>query len=297
MQYGKMVSNSFKLAWEYKSLWIFGLFAGWTQSFYTGNIGDKIKYKLDPSDFGFHRGDLPRDLDTLYPILAAVGLVVVLLVIVYLIAHIISVPALIDGVNKITRGGRYEFGTSFSRGVDFFWRFLGIILLEIAAGIATVIVTILMVITIIGILVAIPFVFIAGYFWFTLFELAKRVIVARDCSIGDGLSEAYLLIKRRFSDTLIMALMVLGLGIMFWIAMVIVWLIFGVPLGAAVWAMTNSVGLALVLAVIVGLPISLVFAGYLGTFFTSLYTMFYFELVEPAPAVEPTAPPPPGPIT
>jgi hypothetical protein len=36
-----------------------------------------------------------------------------------------------------------------------------------------------------------------------------------------------------------------------------------------------------VLALVLGLPISLVVGGFIGTFFHSLYTLFYFGLVDP----------------
>jgi hypothetical protein len=169
--------------------------------------------------------------------------------------------------------------------VDCFWRYLGLFLLSLVVVIVTVAVVVLLVITIVGILLAVPLAIFAIYFSFTIFELARRAIAVRDCSIGDALSEAYWLFKNHFGRTVVMALIVLGLNIAFSIATFIMWLAVGVPIGAIVWAMTASVAWAIVLGILVGLPLSLVVGGYLGTFFTSLYTMFYFGLVEPAGAV------------
>jgi hypothetical protein len=223
------------------------------------------------------------DPDALMALLGAFMVVLLFIGLVFLIAHLISKTALVDAVNKLTRGGEYCFGTSFSAGIDFFWRMVGLFILEFIAVVGVVIVVVILVLTIIGILVAIPAAIFAAYALFTLFELATRVIVARDCSIGDGLSEAYHLMKERFSDTLVMALIFLGLVIATGIATMIIWLMFGIPIGAVVWGATESVGAAIILGILVGLPISLVLGGFLGTFFSSMYTLFYFELVEPQP--------------
>ena len=44
-------------------------------------------------------------------------------------------------------------------------------------------------------------------------------------------------------------------------------------------------------ALVAGLPVSLVVGGFLGVFYNCLYTLFYFELVEPKQESTATAPP------
>ena len=292
MDYGRLISRSFQLAWRYKSLWIFGLFAGFGSTF---NV---------PSDFPGFRVESMESLrafnwDAAHafegsPVFLSLVLAFLGLMVVFLIAHLIASPALVDAVNKIARGGLYRFGDSFSAGVDFFWRFLGLLLLEILAFIVSIIpfALVILVIPLLGILLAIPGAFVLIFVWNTIFELARRVIVARDCSIGDALSEGFLLMKQHLSKTIVIFVLIFFLGMAFLIAAAIMWLVVGLPIGGIVWAMTQSVAAGAVMAILFGLPVSLVVGGYFGTFFSSLYTLFYFELVEPSgsripPAAQP----------
>ena len=295
MDYGRLINRSFQLAWRYKSLWIFGLFAGFGSTF---NVpSDFPGYRLESHEglraFNWDALQTPFDSSILVPIiLAAVGLMLV-----FLVAHLISAPALVDAVNKISRGGSYRFGDSFSAGVDFFWRFLGLLLLEILAFIASIIpfALVIFVIPILGILLAIPGAIVLIFAWNTIFELARRVIVARNCSIGDALSEGFLLMKQHLSKTIVIFVLMFFLGMAFVIATMIMWLVVGLPIGGLVWAMTRSVAAGVVMAILFGLPVSLVVGGYFGTFFSSLYTLFYFELVEPSGSKIPPAAAQPGP--
>ncbi len=297
MEFSKIVRRSFDIAWSYKTLWLFGLFAGWGGSFNLNLPGGGI----DGSEF-FNRfedvgafGNV-HDFEFLGPAIGAAILAVFVLWVLWLIMHCISVPAIIDANNKIERGGIYQMGTSFSRGVDFFWRFLGLFILGFVAVFSTIVVCVILVITIVGIIIAIPLALFSIYFWITLFELAKRVIVIRDCSIGDALAESWALIKRSFGDTVLMFLILIGLSIAFGIAGLLVWAMFGIPVGAVVYAVTENGVAAMILGLLIGLPVSIVFGGYFGTFFTSLYTLFYIELVEPTPKIRshPADPAPPS---
>ena len=298
MNFGSIIRRSFQLAWNYKTLWIFGLFAGWGGGYFNINWpADSIDLGGFEHQFeGLERWNWEPDPDIIVPALGALLLAMFILGVIWLIIHCISVPTIIDAVNKIERGGIYQMGTSFSAGIDFFWRFLGLFLLGFLAWAMTAIVLIILIITIVGIIIAVPLFIFALYFWFTIFELAARVIVVRNCTIGDGLSEAYQLLKKRFGDTLVMALIIIGLSIAFGIGMWIVWAMIGIPVGGIVWAMTDSAVAGLILGILIGLPISIICGGYFGTFFTSLYTIFYFELVEPTPipATVNNIPPPSG---
>jgi hypothetical protein len=120
------------------------------------------------------------------------------------------------------------------------------------------------------------------------------VIVVRNCSIGDALSEGFLLMRQYLSKTIVMFVLIFFLGIAFVIGTLIMWAVVGLPIGGIVWAMTQSVAAGIVMAILFGIPISLVVGGYFGTFFSSLYTLFYFELVEPSSSRIPPAAAQPG---
>lgn len=283
MNFGPIVSRSLQIAWRYKSLWIFGLFSGYCSDFNV-NIG------LDPEQL-FRLSDdaqLEHLAHLLGPLLLAVGI----LALVFFIIHCIAVPALIDGVNRIARGGVYRFDVSFSRGIDFFFRYLGLILLALIVFVGAGVVLTLIALTIVGLLIAIPAGLFGVFAFVSVFALTERALVVRDCSIGEAISEGYYLFRKNMSNCLIMLLLVIGLAIVIGIVVIIAGLIAYWPVNSFIHAFADSRMSVLLLGVLLGLPVALVLSGFTGTFFTTLYTLFYFELVEPAPTAVATGPAP-----
>lgn len=287
MDYSKLINRAFAIAWRYKILWIFGLFTGmgasnfdWLDSGGSHTWLNQFKWDFDRWGNG-----IDFDQDKLLPLLGGVALVIFTVWLVILIANRIATPALIDAVNNLERGGRFRFSDSFSRGIDLFWKFVGLLLVELFAWIASLVVVlpvcILLFITIIGIPIAIAVILFYIYFWFTYFALAERAVTVRGCSIGDGLSEAWLLIKLHFKATLMMGLITLGLSIAMGIAATIVLLIIGLPFGGLTWYATDAPIAGFLIGFLFTLPVALVIGGYTGTVVSSMYTMFYFGLVEP----------------
>ena len=140
-------------------------------------------------------------------------------------------------------------------------------------------------------------IFVAGFFFaITLYSLAERALVVRDTSIGNALDEGYVLMKQNFSKCLIMTMIFIGLGIGIGIVVLMVAGVFFFPINMLVHSISESKIVIFVLALILGLPISLVVGGFIGTFFHSLYTLFYFGLVDPnSPYAKTTTLQPPAP--
>ena len=290
MNYGKIVEDSFSLGWKYKSLWIFGMFAG---SFGNFNLkydfGDSLQAGFGQMDFEALAARL-QQFEEFYFAFAAIGFVMFVL-------HLICSPALIDGVNKVKRGGVYNFWSSYSRGIDFFFRVLGLNLLFLAAmiGLSLVAIPMIMLLHIFGALLFIP-IFLTGlYIIITLYMLAERALVVRDCSIGDALEEAFVLFKQNFAKTAVIALIYIGLAFGALIVLAIMAFFLYRPVNLVVYAITENPIMIFVLAFVLGLPISIVLGGFAGTFFHSLYTLFYFGLVDPSTpyATHPPAAPAP----
>ena len=221
------------------------------------------------------------------------------MLLVFVALYLISLPALIDAVNKVKRGGVYRFGDSFSVGVDFFWRFFGLFLLSFFVGIAAIGLGVAIVAigfamhTALGIIALLPIIPIALFGVFVLTNvvaLAQRAMVVRNIGIADSLQEAMTLLGRFFGRNVVIFLIWLGLSIAVGVAALIIWAAIGIPIGIAVYASGLGVLPAVLLGLLLGLPISIVLGGFTGTAFTNLYTLFYFELVEPS-----GPPPSPGP--
>jgi len=299
VDFGSMIQKSFQVAWRHKTLWIFGLFAGGVEGF---NFDWLENLDREPADMSIMY-DLFDYMDWSYdlipPKLAMLGGIVawlMALALLFFICYLIAQPAIIDGVNRITRGGNYTFASSFSRGTDFFWRFFGITLIEIFIGIAAVftVVILAIVLTPLSLLLTIPAALIFFFFAYHTFALAEVAMVARDNQIGDAVAEGWSLIKNNLGSCFLMTLVLIGLGIAFMIVIFIAALILYLPVNLLVCTITGSLVGILVLALFIGLPVAIVLGGYTGTFFNAIYVQFYFGLVEPQPVAATSPPAVPG---
>ena len=285
INFGDIISRSFRIAWQYKSLWVFGLFTYSSGGTYNLDLGDVIKPAGDSvieiGDNAFSYSD---------PVVVGFLLWLIFFGVLMFLCAQIAMPALIDGINKITRGGQYRFGESFSRGLDFFLRFLGMnILLFIAIVTLVIIVAIPVAITPISLLLTIPIGIVLAFFLFHTFGLAEVAMVARDGNIIDSLAEGFTLTKQNIGNCILMTLILIGLGIIFGIITMIFALITFAPANLLLSHAIGDLVAIIFLGFLVGLPVSLVIGGFMGTFFNSAYIQFYFNLVDPPQPVPQTA--------
>jgi hypothetical protein len=305
MNYGYIVNRAFQIAWRHKSLWVFGLFAGGFGNF---NL-DAFTHFLNPdsSEIGAVPNIAPE-------ILGALVLLGVLFSIIFIVAYCIAAPALVDGVNRVERGGVYRFGSSFSAGVDNFFRFFGlgvlffltmfgVVMIFVVLGIIAAIMAGVsmseasagsaVALVILAVLVALPLFILLYLAIMTPFTLAQRVIVVRNAGIADALSEGWLLFKRNFGKSFVIFLIHLGISIAVGIALLLLFAIVALVVMVFVPNPMEHIAEFIILGLLFGLPISLLLGGFFGTFHSALYTLFYFELVEPAASRQPYTSPPP----
>jgi len=293
MDYGRIVNKSFEIAWKYKSLWIFGMFAGY----------GTFNFNLDIPTYEFEQMPAtPWEMVNVPPqLLIMFVLALAALALIFFVISVISKGAIIDSVNRIERGGRYSFGNAFSAGIDFFLRMLGLIILGGLSTMAVVIVVVGAVVIafvihtafgVIFLLIGIPALILLFFAVVSIFGLSERALVVRNSGIGAALEEGYYLFRKHIREVAVIALIVLAFTIGLSILAAIIWMIFALPIAAIGFMGSMDVVTAMVMGVIVGLPISFVVGGFLGVFFTSLITLFYFELVEPKNV--PAAQPPPA---
>ena len=289
IDFGNLISRSFEIAWKYKTLWIFGLFTGAGVHSFNIDLPDEFSQKVgrtfDLQDYSpwVDRLDLPSDLGG--PLLGAIIVWLAVLILLFFVCYLIAQPAIIDAVNKITRGGQYRLGDSFSRGVDFFWRFLGLTLVSIMCVLAVLAVIVLLAVASLWtLIVTIPCAIIVYFFVWHIFALGEVAMVARDGRIADAIAEGWDLVWRNKTNCLIMTFLLIGIAIAFMIIMAIVALVAFLPVGLLVALLTGNLIAILLLGLVIGLPVSMVVGGYTGTFFNALYVQFYFRLYEPAAA-------------
>ena len=285
MEYGQLINRAFKIAWKYKTLWFFGLFATGGSSYFNLEW-DELSGELEGTRniYGMDIPSLPDEL--LIPLLLWFGL----LGLIFIVMSFISEASLIDSVNRIERGGVYTFSRAFSSGISYFLRFFGLMVLYVMLLLVSVAILVGGIIIgfvvhvaagIMALLILIPALLFAIFWLGNMLCLTQCSIAVRNNSIGDGIEEALILFKSNFSKVFLITLIYIGLTIVFTIGGLIVWGIFGIPIAAIVLAAGLGTVPAIIAGLIIGLPISLVLGGYLGTFFSGLYTLFYFELLEP----------------
>lgn len=285
IQFGALIQRSLQIAWRYKSLWIFGLFAGQGINF-NFDIPARL---LEKDTGGFDRefndifGGLGSSPDLNWSFIIGLLAIILALTVFYMICYSIAKPAIIDAINKITRGGEYRFGSSFSRGVDLMWRTLGLAIVWFMSAIAVVILAVIFAIfSLWTLLLTIPAAVVAFFFIHHTFALGQVALVARDATIGDSIAEGWELLNRNKTNCLLMTFLFIGIMIGVTMVTLIVGLILLVPfilmmVAAGSWALLIALG------VLIGFPLILVLGGFTGTFFNALYTQFYFKLYEPEP--------------
>lgn len=280
MDYGRIVNRSFEIAWKHKFLWLFGMFA------YGSAFNIDFEYLFNKEELKSFVPQYDIALEVLLPFIYAL----VLWILVMIACSFISNIALIDSVNRIERGGEYSFGIGFSAGLDYFWRFVGLNVLFFIAGLLVFgFVVILMVALfaaskvagVVSLLFFIPLCFFLMFLIGNISSLADRALIVRNTNIVDAIEEAVFLFKENFSKNVIIFLILIGFAIGFGILGFIVWAMFGIPIALMISSMGIETMAAFFLAFLLGMPISWVLGGILGVFFSSVYTIFYFELVEP----------------
>lgn len=298
MDYGRIINRSFEIAWKYKSLWVFGMFTSYGFSSFNLDIPRKDFHEIPQTPFDIF--NIPKELLVMFV------LSLLAMFLIWFVISVISKGAIIDSINRIDRGGRYRFGDAFSAGIDFFLRMLGVFVLgaisqtAVAVIIIFIIVIAFMIHTAIGVLslmILVPALIFSIFFLVSLFGLAQRVLVVRNCGIGASLEEGYYLVKNNLGKVAVIALITLGFSIGLAILAGMIWAFFALPIAAMGFLASMDIITALLAGIAVGLPISFVVGGITGVFFTSLITLFYFELVEPRKAPAAQMPPAAAPLT
>ena len=281
MELGKIVNRSFEIAWKYKWLWIFGMFAAGT------GFNLKLEYLLGTSPTNPFDMQQPQNINMSDILALYAGLIPIIIIFGFLM--VLAKGAIIDSVYKIERGGTFSFSTAFSAGVDNFLKFLGLGIIFIVVWFAYIIIGILIFSILFAISKAFAFIcailafFISFLFLISLSQivsLAQRVVVLRNSGILDAISEGYQLFKMYFGKNIGAFFILFAFGIIFSISTFILWLMVNFPINSVIEALNLKSFFAMMAALIMGLPISFVLAGLIGLFSEAFMTIFYIELVE-----------------
>ncbi len=297
MDYSRIIKRAFEIAWKYKSLWIFGMFAS------SGVLS--LNWRLSGADLGITPEAGWPFIHINDAVVQSLLLAIIVFGLVMTVMALLADAALIDAVNRTERGGTYRFSYSFSTAVDVFLKFFGLTLLVAFAAMAFFGIMFLLgllafwihlIIGIVFVVIAIPTIVAFMFILYWVVQMSKRSMVIRRASIGDAIEEGFYLVKRHVSTMVVWVLILIGLTIAFSIVLGIVWVIANLPIGTVILTLGYGLVPALLAGIVMGLPISIVAGGITGTFFSAIITKFYIELVEPSAQAAPAPPVAPGPL-
>ena len=126
MDYGKIVSDGWKITWENKYLWVLGFLAALTSS--RTNSSSNYSNSFDPETFD------PEQLALLGGAMVAVICFAMVVGLILWVVGIVARGGLITAVYKISNGKQMTLGQALSAGTERIWTLLGMnILLAIPA--------------------------------------------------------------------------------------------------------------------------------------------------------------------
>jgi hypothetical protein len=277
---GDIIRDSFGLAWKYKYLWLFGLFAG------AGGGGFNIP----------GRNITPERIEGVKEwVLAALAMLILvggLILLVVFILHIISKSALIYNIYQIHTDGAHSLSAGWDFGLKRFWPMCGLTLLEIILVMAFIIVLVgieivLFVIAVplgfLSLLIAIPGGILGVVAIVLTWVYAERFVTLEMRGVVDSVGEAWALIRRQWQPTIIMGLVKFAISIAVAVAMMGIGALLMVP-AIALWFASKP--LAILYGIAVGLPYLILVSAYFGTFDSAAWTKVFLHLRAPAYAVD-----------
>jgi hypothetical protein len=312
MDYGEVIRKAWDITKKYKYLWIFGfilaLFGGRGVGVRTGG-GRGIEYTLRGEDlqkaplimqqFLFRLQNVLRDNIHLI-ILSVIFLIIFSLA--GLVLFIIAEGGLIGCVSNIESNEKSGLIDGFKIGAHYFWRILGKNLL--------IYLSLFIIILFFVLLFTIPFYTLYSssnyrFLWFTiplfiifiifmipigvfitiLNDYSSRFLVIKNNGIIRSIKNSFRLIFNNFKHTIIIALILFGIGILIGIILFIIFLIIGGPAALLGFSLYRAGAIAplliiAIIAVLFLLVLSVIINGTKMTFTSSVWTLTFFKLIE-----------------
>jgi hypothetical protein len=322
MDYGKLISRAFEVAWRYKALWLFGflmaLFSG------DGGGGGNTGYNFRSEDFA-RPGQFPQlpqiEQNTILAIVALICCLALVWFLVGIYLRLVSRGALVGMVQQAEQNETPTIGSGWRAGSSRFLSLLGIaLLINVPFAILALILVGIGVLPLIlalgsasqfqrGIAPERIFVELLGPLFgsLALFCCAIAILViiglllhpfyeffVRACMLeGKGATEAiglgYRRVRENLGNVAVLYLILIGLRIGFAIAVGIVAIPVALALAAIVVGsvVAGSVATAVILGACLGIPIALAFTfveGLFLTFESAVWTEGYLAVLGKASA-------------
>ena len=296
MDFGNVLTRAWRIIWDHKVLWIFGILAGCGGA----NGGASGNFRTT-----FQGNELPPGIQRFFNqfaalpnwqialIVGAIVLAALVLVVLAIFFGTIGRIGVIRGTYDVEQGvARLSFSDLFDDTLPFFWRVFG---LNLLVGIAGFIVVILLIFIFglftiftlgIGLLCLIPLICLLvplGWLVGVIVEQAIIAMVVENLGLSDGVRRGWEVFKNNFGSMIVMALilylgvnLIVGFIIALPLALVISPIIFGAAIGTN-RALGGSI-LTAAICFILYLPVLIVLSGILRSYIESAWTLTYLRL-------------------
>jgi hypothetical protein len=313
MDYMGILKRAIHVTWNYKVLWLFGFLSA-----LLGSGSGGMNWQGGAGSRGNMMQGRPGALPSFEVspgMVAAIVVGILLLAVVAIALRVASEAALMRLVREIEEGRPAGVRRGFWLGFGRFWPYLGVSLLvgipvgllafglvliglsplllltlrSDTAGVLGVILTVILMIPIVLTLIVIAVV--VGL----LMEFALRACAVEQMGVTASVRRGWSLLIGHLKDVIIIGMLQFGAGLAWGLLMIPVVLavlavVFGFTFGA--WAISQSLGPAVVVGVVLGVP-GLAFLAFLGGLFkafsSSVWTLAYLRiagLTTPPPAPE-----------
>lgn len=307
LDFGAILSRAWKITWENKVLWIFGLLAAMGNGAAGGGGGaGGGDGGGGGRDFGPGGLELPppvrRFVESPDPQIIAIVIgvicVLVLIALVLFVLSIIGRGGLIGGVRLVDDNGRVTFGEAWRVGLRNFWRvfLIGLIVGVVVIGLVLILLVpgIFFSITIIGLLCGLPLIFafvVAAIVLGIVAYFAQIAAVVEDLSVTAALGRAWEVIRANLGDIIILGIVLIVAQAVIGVVIALPVIVTLIPIVFAVIGFINeSQNLAVGGLIVAGLcfvaylPVLIVLGGVLETWITSAWTLAYRQFIRPMAA-------------
>jgi hypothetical protein len=303
LDFGAILSRAWKITWENKVLWIFGLLAAMGNGAAGGGGGAGGGDGGGGRDFGPGGPELPppvrRFVESPDPRIIAIVIgvicVLVLIALVLFVLSIIGRGGLIGGVRLADDNGRVTFGEAWRVGLRNFWRvfLIGLIVGVVVIGLVLILLVpgIFFSITIIGLLCGLPLIFafvVAAIVLGIVAYFAQIAAVVEDLSVTAALGRAWEVIRANLGDIIILGIVLIVAQAVIGVVIALPLIVTLIPIVFAVIGFINesqnmAVGGLIVagLCFVAYLPVLIVLGGVLETWITSAWTLAYRQVIRP----------------
>jgi hypothetical protein len=310
MDFGEVLTRSWRIIWKHKILWLFGILASCGQGNGNGGGSGNASYQFSgtetylPTEFHQYLPALQRFVENIETWQILIFVSIAILISLFLSALVLSFNTigrigLIQGTVKADNDvEKISLGELFQNGLPFFWRVLGLnlgygLVFALLVSIIVIPLVFISIITFgIGLLCLMPIIcllvplsLLAG----VILEQAIIALVIEDLGVITSVQRGWQVFRENLGAMIVMAL-ILGLGGIV-VSMVIVFPLFFISVPIIIAAFTGTLAeidyalgggiLISVLLFTAYLPVMVVIGGILRAYINAAWTLTYLRLTIP----------------